>query len=300
MNMPEFSDQTASASQKCGLPTDSCGEIEQQHRRWYYFPNLPGTFTPLSNPDYETKKAHFNGLLTLFGRKPVLEALRDETIVPTRLHLATSNKPSAELAEMQKIARRRQVEIIEHSRETLSRISRNGRQDQGVAVDIRVPGYRAAELLFEEPAGGQLIAVDGVTNPQNLGMIIRAVAASPTRGLLLARKGNARIDGLVIKASAGTLFKGQIYHCDDLRDTLVALSGHGYQVAAMDAGADRDLGSISPDAPFVFVLGNESTGISSKVLAVCDVRLSIPLANGVESLNVGVAAGLVAFRSVLT
>lgn len=254
--------------------------------------------SPGDSQAYRQKRARFDYLLTLFGRKPVLEALRDDGIRPVRLHLATSNRDSEELKEMRAIADRRGVEIVEHTRETLARISKNGRQDQGVAVDIEAPGYLPVERLMAEPAvTQQLLALDGVTNPQNLGMIIRTVAASPMNGLIVPRRGGARIDGLVIKASAGTLFKCRIYHCDELAGTLEALHEIGYRIAGLDSRGSELLQSLSADKPQVFVLGNETSGISPEVEALCDTRVRIPLANGVESLNVSIAAALVAFRS---
>lgn len=250
-------------------------------------------------PNYRQRRARFDSLLTLFGRKPVLEALRDMGVRPVRLHLATSNRDSAELREMRTIAGRRQVEIVEHSRRELSRISKNGRQDQGVAVDIDAPGYLPLERLLDiADVPRQLLAVDSVTNPQNLGMIIRSVAASPMHGLIVARRGSARIDGLVIKASAGTLFKCRIFHCDRLAPALASLHESGYRIVGLDSRGDVSFGELPDNLPMVFVLGNETSGLTPDVEAACEVKVRIPLANDVESLNVSVAAALVAFRGI--
>lgn len=236
-------------------------------------------------------------MLTLFGRKPVLEALRDPGIEIICLHLAESNRDSGELREMRRVAEERGAGIKFHSRQALSRISKNGRQDQGVAVDVKPPRYRPIDDLAADAR--QLLALDSVTNPQNLGMIIRSVAASPMDGLLIARQGTARIDGLVIKASAGTLFKCPVYHCDDLAPALLALKRKGFRVLGLDSHAPRGLDAIGRDEKIIFVLGNETSGLSSKISGICDECVRIPLANGVESLNVGVAAALIAFRNVM-
>ena len=144
---------------------------------------------------------------------------------------------------------------------------------------------------------GQLLALDGITNPQNMGMIIRSVAASPMDGLLLPRKGCAKIDPLVHKASAGTLIKSSIYHCPTIESGLKSLRSKGYQLIGLAGGVDRSLGDIgNADEKIVFVLGNETTGISESVLALCDELVCIPLESGVESINVAMAATLVAFR----
>lgn len=260
----------------------------------------PGHTLAGPETEYRQRRAHFDSLLTLFGRKPVLEALRSAEVQPVRLHLANSNRDSVELREMRAIARRRHVEIVEHSRRELSRISKNGKQDQGVAADIEAPCYLPIERLLEDRAGSrELLAVDAVTNPQNLGMIVRTVAASPMHGLIIPRRGCARIDGLVIKASAGTLFKCRIYHCDRLVSALAEVREAGYRIVGLDSRGDLSIKTVPNDHAMVFVLGNETSGISAEVNTLCEQNVRIPLANGVDSLNVSVAAALVAFRSIV-
>ena len=248
--------------------------------------------------DYAARKAYFDSLMTLFGRKPVEEALTDPDVEPVCLHLAESNRPSAQIERLIEAASARGADIRYHSREALSRISKNRKQDQGVAVDVRAPAWqRLDDLVDGEPVTSGLIAVDGITNPQNLGMIIRAVGASPRGGLILARHGNAPIDGLVIKASAGTLFRTPVYRCDRLPEALDSLKSIGYRICGLDANATQALADLEP-GPHVLVFGNETTGLSDEVRDRCDDLISLPMARGIESLNVAVAAGIVAFAPV--
>ena len=237
----------------------------------------------------------FENIITLYGRKPVLELLEDHSINIFRLHVASSNKSGEVMDQIHQLARDRAVEVVEHSKQALSRISRNGRQDQGVAIDVASRGYRDIHQLAENARS--LIALDNVTNPQNLGMIIRSVTASPMDGLLLPKKGCARIDPLVHKASAGTVFKSDLYYCPTLKQGLEVLKSKGFIIAGLDGGGSRQLGSFDSDAPIVWVLGNESTGLSEETRAVCDEFVSIALKRGVESINVAAAATLVAFHS---
>jgi len=251
--------------------------------------------------DYKTRKAYFDRLLTLFGRNPVMEALQSSHVTPVRLHLADSNKPSPQLTDMQTIARGKGADIVFHTRQELARISRNGRQDQGVALDIETPGYQSLDALLAQAAreagAMEFIALDQVINPQNLGMIIRSVAASPIAGLIVPRQGGARMDGLVIKASAGTLFQANIYTCDQLEPSLSQLATAGFRILGLGAGGQQSIDQV-PSGRNVFVLGNESTGLSSNIRSCCSGIVSIPLQNQVESLNVSVAASIVAFRSI--
>ncbi len=251
--------------------------------------------------DYRTKKAFYDSLLTIYGRKPVLEALQDPGVPPYRLHLADSNKPGGTLADIEALAHRRGVEIRRHSREALSRISRNRRQDQGVALDLNTPGYQSWEdfLATRGERTFRLLALDRITNPQNLGMIIRSVAASSLDGLLLPRRGCAPLDPLVIKASAGALFRTPLLRCETLADTLPAFTAAGTDIRCLRGDADTTLGAYRPRGSVIYVLGNETEGVSREVVGLCSGALRIPMARGVESLNVAVTAALIAFRDDL-
>lgn len=251
---------------------------------------------------YIARKAQFDTMLTVYGRKPVLEALLDNDTRAFRLHLAESNKPASILTDIEKLAREQQAEVLLHSRQALSRISRNGKQDQGVAVDLICKGYQHYRdfLQHEKATEWDIIALDRITNPQNLGMIVRSVCAGGTRALLLPQKGCAKLDALVIKASAGTLFRANILRCHKLEDALADFRQHGAKVFALSSHADSVLGDIAPKGKHVFVLGNESEGVSDAVSQQCNHGLRIPMNRGVESLNVAVTASLLAFRHQLT
>ena len=115
-------------------------------------------------------------------------------------------------------------------------------------------------------------------------------------GLLLpSEPGNTRLSPLVIKASTGTLFKFPIYQCDKLSGTLRELQSHGYKVCSLQGDGDQSLLDSHDKEPTIYVLGNESEGVSTEVEKMADYRLCIPMHNDVESLNVAVAAALIAF-----
>lgn len=252
------------------------------------------------SPEYLAKKQFFQRMLTVYGRNPVTEALLSKDIKPYRLHLAESNKPAPALQDIERRAREKGAEVQYHSREALARISKNARQDQGVALDVECEGFAAAkDFLQAAPRNYELLALDRVTNPQNLGMIIRSVCASPMTGLLLPEKGCAKLDSLVIKASAGTLFKARILRCKNLSDCLNDFKRAGASVYGLDAKGETRLKDLRTPAPRIFVMGNETDGLSPAVAAICDHTIAIPMQNGVESLNVSIAASLIAFRTLV-
>ncbi len=243
------------------------------------------------------KKPDLEKTLTIYGRKAVLEALEDNTLTIHALHLADSNRRAAILETIKRLADARQVPVYSRDRLELSRLSRNKKQDQGVALDLVLPKMMSLESLtrqLDTSKNPQFIALDGITNPQNLGMIIRSVAASGIDGLILPSKGCAAIGPLTIKASAGTVFKCPLVRCDTLVDALRRLAER-VSVCAMDARAEQTLATIKRDRPRVFVLGNETEGLSREILKVATEHLGIPMANDVESLNVAVTAALIAF-----
>jgi len=250
------------------------------------------------SPGYRRKRAFFDRVITVYGRNAVLEALQDENLECYRLHLADSNKPADSLRQLEAIAHRRNVEILVHNKRELSRISRNGKQDQGAAADILCPGFRSLQDYLSEPAQAgtvRLLAADGVTNPQNAGMLIRSALAGGIDGIIWPATGNAELGPLAIKASVGTLYRAPLLRCDDLVDGLRECQLAGYQVCTLEASASRSLFQSQRPDKQIFVLGNESRGVSSQVSALADEQLSIPMHNGVESLNVAVTAALIAY-----
>lgn len=247
--------------------------------------------------EYKKKKAFFNSMLTIYGRKPVLEALQDKDLSVYRVHLADSNRPDGIVKDIIRIAEKRGVEICYHDRKALSRISKNSKQDQGVAADLKLSRYQSVSDFVAEEQRYSLIALDSVSNPQNVGMIIRSVAASPATALLLPQKGCAALSPLVIKASAGALFKARIIYCDDIASGLKQLKQNGASICTLSLQAEHSLYDYKPASKNVYVLGNETDGVSKPVMSLCDAAIKIPMHNGVESLNVAVTAALLAFSA---
>ncbi len=251
--------------------------------------------------DYHNRKANFARMLTVYGRKPVLEVLNDYTLDCHALHLSVSNRAGGIVTEIQQQAERRDIPIRVHERTELARISRNGKQDQGVAIDVLCPGFQQLDdFLTSTPLQtGRILALDGITNPQNLGMILRSATAGGIDGILLPRKGNAALGPLVIKASAGTVYRAPILLCEQLPQALRRCREAGAIVCTLDAEASDSLFEQRAGGLLVYVLGNETKGVGQAARELSDRRLAIPMHNGVESLNVAVTASLIAFSAYL-
>jgi len=245
--------------------------------------------------EYLAKKSFFDKIITIYGRNAVLEVLEDQTIKIHKLHLSDSNKSVAQLDKMSSIAKKRGIEIAYHDKKGLSRISKNAKQDQGVALDIVLEHTLSEDEFLERHNSFRVIALDGIQNPQNLGMIIRSAAAGSIDALILPTKNSAQISPLVIKASVGTLFKLPIIKSKNFIKTLDKFKDNNSKLFALSSHVDRNYKEESYPSKTVFILGNESEGVSSEVEKISDIFISIPMKRGVESLNVAVTASLLAF-----
>ena len=239
-------------------------------------------------------------MLTVYGRNSVLEALRDSTLPCHALHLADSNRDSGIIRDMLLLAEQRNIPVQRHSREALSRISRNGRQDQGVAADIVCPAFREVDTyLAASSSGRRLLALDGISNPQNAGMIIRSAVAAGMDGIIYPDRGTAALGPLLIKASVGTVFRAPLLRCEQLLPALQACRDEGFAIFYLDGEARASLFDARPGRDLVYGLGGETDGVSRAVRALADGGLAIPMDNDVESLNVAVSAALVAYAGYL-
>ena len=245
--------------------------------------------------EYKDKKALFDKMLTIYGRNAVYEALIDENVNPFRLHLSTSNANAKIMDDIKAMASIKDIEVFHHDKKELSRISKNARQDQGVALDIKMSKFLELDDFMQMHRNYRVLALDSIENPQNLGLIIRSACAGNIDVILLAKKGNAALGSLAIKASVGTLFRMPIIRVDDLDKALNTLKADDAKLYSLSLRAQKSYKEVVFDDKSVFVLGNESRGVSEKIDALCDEHIIIPLKRGVESLNVAVAASLLAF-----
>jgi 23S rRNA (guanosine2251-2'-O)-methyltransferase len=243
--------------------------------------------------EYKDKKTYFEKIITLYGRNVVVEALQDSSVEVHKLHMASSNKTDGAIKTILALAKRRNIDITYHEKNSLSRISKNAKQDQGVAIDIIAQTYKSAHEI-KDMKSFRLIALDGIHNPQNLGMIIRSCAAGNVDGIILPKKSSAKISPLVIKASAGTLFKLPIYYCNSLDEIFPDMNADT-KIYSLSSHAETSIYDVKATEKSIFVLGNESDGVSSGVKKLCNDSISIPMQRGVESLNVAVTASLLAF-----
>ena len=228
-----------------------------------------------------------------------MEALRDDRLSPSRLHLADNNKPGGIVGQIEELAKTREVDVQVHARQALSRISKNGKQDQGVALDLFCPEFDSLDNFFDAEVHSsnefKAVLLDGITNPQNVGMIIRSCCAAGINAIFYPKRSVSDLGPLVIKGSAGTLFNAPIIQCEDARLTAQSLQARGFDIAVLDSHAETSLFDFKPAKPTVYVLGGETAGVDNVIKNAASISLRIPMTNNIESLNVAITAALVVF-----
>lgn len=236
-----------------------------------------------------------DGPETVLGRNPVLECLR-AGVPATALYVAVGTENDDRLTESVQLAADEGISILEVPRHDLDRMSANGLH-QGVA--LQVPPYRYAhpdDLIERARMDGRpplLVALDHITDPRNLGAVVRSVAAFGGHGVLIPERRSASITAVAWRTSAGAAARIPVARATNLTRTLKDWASKGVQVVGLDAGGDLSLDDFDGSGPTVVVVGSEGKGLSRLVGETCDAILSIPMAGPVESLNASVAAGVV-------
>ncbi|MDX2852508.1 MULTISPECIES: 23S rRNA (guanosine(2251)-2'-O)-methyltransferase RlmB [Streptomycetaceae] len=234
------------------------------------------------------------------GRNPVVEALRAD-IPATAVYVQQFIDNDERVREAIKLATDRGVPLMEAPRPELDRIT-NGLNHQGLVLQI--PPYEYAhpdDLAAEAFDAGEdplIMALDGVTDPRNLGAVVRSVAAFGGHGVVVPERRAAGMTAGAWKTSAGTAAQVQVARATNLTRTLEAYQKAGLTVVGLAADGEIELQDLEALAgPVVVVAGSEGKGLSRLVGETCDLRVRIPMPGGAESLNAGVAAGIVLYEA---
>jgi 23S rRNA (guanosine2251-2'-O)-methyltransferase len=229
------------------------------------------------------------------GRNPVVEALR-AGIPVNALYVAEGAERDGRLREAFKLANERGVSLLEvHGRE-LDRLT-GGAVHQGLAA--RIPAYEYAhpdDLLARASDIGQpplIVALDPVTDPRNLGAVVRSAAGFGAHGVAVPERRAAGMTASAWKTSAGAAARIPVAQTVNLVRQLKSYQGAGCMVVGLAADGDVTLPELDlGDGPLVLVVGSEDAGLSRLVAETCDQLVSIPMAGRLESLNAGVAASV--------
>jgi 23S rRNA (guanosine2251-2'-O)-methyltransferase len=235
----------------------------------------------------------------VFGVNPVLEVLRARPDQIETLFVAEGQLPRGPAAELLSLARSNGVRVRQVPRERLTAMA-DGGVHQGVVAQVRSFAYAdLADLLDRARASGRsplVVALDGVQDPHNLGAIIRSAHALGAHGVIIPKDRAAQVTGAVAKASAGAVEHCAVARVTNLSRALEELKEDGLWVAAADPEGTQALYDAQLDGPLALVIGGEGPGVRRGVLEHCDLRLRIPMAGQVSSLNASVSAGILLYE----
>jgi len=231
------------------------------------------------------------------GRNSVVEALRAD-IPATTLYVASRIDADDRVREAIKTASERGIAMLETPRGELDRLT-DGATHQGLA--LQMPPYEyadPADLVDPETPGVPLIvALDGITDPRNLGAIIRSVAAFGGQGVVVPERRSVGMTASAWKTSAGAAARVPVAQASNLTRALEAYRKQGFFVVGLDMEGDVSLPELElATEPLVVVVGSEGKGLSRLVRETCDQIVSIPMAAAVESLNAGIATGVALYE----
>lgn len=231
---------------------------------------------------------------TVLGRNPVLECLR-AAVPATALYVALGVEADERLTESVTRAADSGIPILEVPRSDLDRMTAN-HLHQGIALQVPPYNYAhpddmVANALASPPA--LLVALDNISDPRNLGAIVRSVAAFGGHGVVIPQRRSASVTAVAWRTSAGAAARMPVARATNLTRTLKDWADRGLRIVGLDAGGDTVLDDIDGTDPIVVVVGSEGKGLSRLVRQNCDQVISIPMAGRTESLNAAVATGVV-------
>lgn len=233
----------------------------------------------------------------LVGRNPVVEALR-AGVPASALYVQQYVDTDDRVREALQTAADQGMPLLEVTRLELDRMSA-GAAHQGLLLTVPPYDYLdPADLMGRAIDSGTsplIVALDGVTDPRNLGAIVRSAAAFGAHGVVVPERRAAGVTGSAWKTSAGTLARIPVARAVNLTRTLVAYRKAGCTILGLAADGDIDLPSLPVDiarGPVVIVIGGEGKGLGRLVGESCDHIVSIPMGESAESLNAAVAAGV--------
>jgi len=260
-------------------------------------PDEPAKSAPRGAAE-RAKKADGLGAEWVIGRNPVFEALQAGLPV-RRAYLAEGIERDSRVADILKLAAERSIPLLQASRLELDRLT-GGAVHQGVAIQL--PDYEYAhpsDLLADalDADAPLVVACDSITDPRNLGAIIRSAAAFGAAGVIVPERRSAHLTAVAWKASAGAAARCPVALAGNLNRVLVEYAEAGFMVVGLAGDGEVDISEIpGVDGPVLLVIGSEGNGLAQLVRKNCDVLASIPIASEVESLNASVAASIALYE----
>lgn len=231
------------------------------------------------------------------GRNPVLEALT--ACLPVKqAYVAEGAERDDRLRDILRVSAEHGLPMLQVTRAELDRAT-GGLVHQGVAIQLPAYEYADPEDVLTDAlrVDGIVVALDGITDPRNLGAIVRSAAAFGASGVVIPSRRSASMTAAAWKTSAGAAARLPIAMATNLNRSLEQATRMGFTVVGLAGEAGLSLTEAPLDGPLVIVVGSEDDGLARLVREHCDALASIPIASAVESLNASVAASVALYEA---
>lgn len=227
------------------------------------------------------------------GRNPIREAIKAGRDIEKLL--VAKGDLSATAREIVQMAREAHIPVQTVERTRLDEITRNHQGMLAFASAYRY--YDVEDMLEEAREKGEapfLIVLDSVTDPQNLGAIIRTAACVGAHGVIVPQRRAVGLTPSAVKASAGAIERIKVARVGNLSRTLDMLKDEGVWLYAADMSGE-DFRKTDFSGAVALVIGSEGDGVSRLTMEKCDYRVKLPMTGAVDSLNASVAAGVLMY-----
>ncbi len=235
----------------------------------------------------------------IYGRRTVLEALRSSADRVNKLFIAQGAHGEA-IGEIRELAKRNRVVTKMLPKRGLERYA-PGASHQGVVASMAPVSYADADDLMAPYPGGEptlVVVLDGITDPQNLGAILRTAEAVGAAGVFIPRHRSASLTSVVAKHSAGASQFIPVARVPNIVRAIESLKENDIQTIGMTGDAEKTIYDIDFTAPTAIVIGSEGTGIRPLVRKKCDLSARIPMRGKISSLNASAAAAVVLYEAL--
>ncbi|MCP3979065.1 MAG: 23S rRNA (guanosine(2251)-2'-O)-methyltransferase RlmB [bacterium] len=235
----------------------------------------------------------------IYGVQPVLELVESARHRVERIFVARD--AGGGLGRVLRTAREAGIPVTHITRQQLGRRVGGRAKHQGIAAQVAAMSYADPEQVVAaaaERSDGLIVMVDRVVDPGNLGAIVRTAAGAGAAGILLSTEGTVGLTPAVAKASAGAVARVPVAREPKPPRRLADLSERGFRTVVLDPRAELSWDRADLTGRLAVVAGGEEKGPRPAVIEACDIRVAIPLAEGMDSLNVGVSLGVLLFEAI--
>ncbi|MDI3529889.1 MAG: rRNA (guanosine2251-2-O)-methyltransferase [Thermoanaerobacter sp.] len=234
----------------------------------------------------------------ILGRNPVIEAIKSGKEIEK---IYVSKTAGGNISKIINFAKEAGIVVSTTDNDTLSELA-GSRNHQGVVALSAVYKYFEVDDLLEYAEQKKekpfLLILDEITDPHNLGAIIRSAEAFGVHGIIIPKRRAVGVNATVVKTSAGAVEHMRIAKVSNINNTIRDLKERGLWIVGTDVNAEKSFEELNYDFPVAFVIGNEGKGVSKLVLQNCDFVVKIPMKGKINSLNASVAASILIYQVV--